>query len=182
MGLILPHPSHASLLKVGQEELPLDTSFILIDPICSESGEMMDSIEFLIHELRHRYPSAFIGIHLTYWIGGIAYGSAWQADFLIYHEPTFVELWGFLPEGESLSSVGGWVPPPPWKLLGKEYRPSLKAVEALNAYLKALQRFRRNLHTYQPQLSSLYRTQTPERVYIHLTCTDIQKYVDDLRC
>lgn len=160
------------------ESLP---TAVLVDPVEPYAGELLEEVELLLHEVRRRAPDCLIGVHLTHWLMGLAYGEAWYADFLLYHEPTFRELWDFLPEGQRLPSIKGWTPPQGWVILSAAYRPSTIAIDKANAYLSALQAFRRRLSHYDIERSTLYRTVSGERIFVHLRIEDIERHVATLR-
>lgn len=179
MNRLPPLPDQWFVLRseVLPESLP---STLLIDPVEPQTGDLLEGVELLLYEVRRRAPACVIGVHLTYWLMGIAYGEAWSADFLLYHERTFWELWGFLPEGQKLPAIGGWAAPAGWSILSAEYRPSTTAIDKANAYLSALQGFRRKLSHYDIERSSLYRTVSGERIFVHLTINDLEKHVATL--
>ncbi|MCS7154081.1 MAG: hypothetical protein NZ989_09095 [Bacteroidia bacterium] len=149
---------------------------ILIDPVSPHTGTIIEDIEVLIYELRRRWSPQKVGIHITYWLMGFAYGEGWEVDFLLYHVETFQSLWNYFPSGEPLTEVEGWKPPPGWQLLSASFYPSLSILASVNAYLSTLQTFRRSLPNFMPEESSLYRTTAGERTYLHLTTKEIQKY------
>lgn len=173
-------PPDWRVLTTSMAPLPSE-SHLLIAPVNPVTGEIIEEVELLLYELRQHDSQRLIGVDITYWIAGIAYGKSWYADFLLLHEPTFKKMWGFVPKGEGLASVGDWSPPLPWRLLSPSYWPDLTALEVLNAYLGALRRFRSSLSHFRPEESSLYRTVTEERTFIHFTIKEIEAYVADLR-
>lgn len=153
----------------------------LIDPVNMETGTLLEGLELFLYELRRGYPDSTVGIHITGWLMGLAYGEGWGADFLLYHSPAFERLWGILPEGEKLPAVQGWQPPSGWEILSGSYRPTFSVVARVNGYLAALRAFRRHLEGFQPQQSTLYRTVAGGGIFVHLTETDIHEHVADLR-
>lgn len=180
MSILPPLPDQWLILR--SETLPENLpAALLVDPVEPHTGDLLEGIELLLYELRRRAPDCLIGVHLTYWLMGLAYGAAWHADFLLYHEPTFEELWGFLPEGQRLSAIKGWTPPQGWVILSAAYRPATVAIDKANAYLSALQAFRRRLSHYDIERSTLYRTVSGERIFVHLRTEDIERHVATLR-
>jgi hypothetical protein len=163
--------------------LTTSASLILIDPVSPKTGDMLEQVEFFVHDLRQKETSLLIGFHLTFWPLGVAYGEEWGIDFFLCHMPTFQQLHGFLPEGERGETIQGWRPPASWQLLAGSYRPTLAQVEKLNSFLHLAQTFRKKLNI-QPSAGShnLVRTVAPERTFLHFSVSDLQAYVADLRC
>ncbi|MCX7606180.1 MAG: hypothetical protein N2170_02785 [Bacteroidia bacterium] len=175
-----PLPPHGYLLR-RREDIPASfPSWILIDPVEIQSGELLVEVEVLLWEIRRKAPNSLIGFHLTYWPIGFAYGEDWGLDFLLYHSGIAAELQLPISASHILPALHGWCPPPPWKLLSSDYRPSLELVESLNAFLSSLQRLRKSMPTIWNR-SSLVRTVTSEGQYIHPSQKHIDHYVATVR-
>lgn len=177
----LPSLPEDWILLTGESQSMRRGTVFLIDPVNPATGTLLEDLELLLDELRQAYPDSTVGIHITWWLMGMAYGAGWGADFLLYHAPTFVHLWGSLPEGEKIPRIHGWSPPAGWELLTADYRPDLSIVARVNSYLTALQAFRRHLKDYQPHASTIYRTVAGDRIFVHLTERDIHQHVADIR-
>ncbi|MCX8112897.1 MAG: hypothetical protein N3E49_06880 [Bacteroidia bacterium] len=154
---------------------------ILIDLVEPQTGELIEDIELLLYKWKATSADRCLGLHITYWFMGLAYGHDWEVDFLLYHEPTFQQLWGLSLESDILPEIKGWAPPPKWHLLSPTYRPTLSIIERANTYLRALQDFRRRLVGYQPHHSTLYRTVTEDHTFLHYSLSDIERHVAALR-
>lgn len=174
--LEVPLPPKAILWKLG-DPLPPPIHALIIEPIQIETGEVWEAVELSIYTLRQRYPNAIIGFHLTGWYAGVAYAALWGIDFLLYHPPTMQKWWGLLPEGHEIVSIMDWRPPPPWKLLGNTYHPSIAQVEALNALLISLQNRRRSLSHFHPERSTLLRTLAGGITHFHRTLEEHQRFL-----
>ncbi|MDW8134061.1 MAG: hypothetical protein RMJ66_03245 [Bacteroidia bacterium] len=117
-----------------------------------------------------------MGLHLTYWPLGLAYGEEWGLDFLILHEEFFYDLHSYLPEGPWLDKVGDWIPPTPWRLLAPSYHPSLAQIEKFNHYLSRLQSLRKKIG-HIPSQSTIFRTVTTKgETYIHFSQKALESY------
>ncbi|MCS6790486.1 MAG: hypothetical protein NZ580_05865 [Bacteroidia bacterium] len=172
----IPLPPNAALCKPG-DALPLSSSVILIEPIHPQTGEVFEAIELFIHDLRRERTSLIIGLHLTGWYAGVAYAELWSVDFLLYHPPTMQRWWGILPEDHHIPSIIGWTPTPPWRLLGKTYRPSLAQIAVLNELLFTLQSRRHALSHFQPEQSTLLRTFAESELYLHRTQGERRRFL-----
>lgn len=174
-------PPEAALYSVAQPHMPSHSPPLLVfDPVDPRTGFFLEDIELLLLQARTELPPTRIGLHLTYWPAAFAYGAEWGLDFLLYHEPTLQAMQGVSLEGPFLDSLAGWTPPPPWKLLSAEYRPTSSQVAQMNAFLQALSTLRKAV-AVQPEQSSLLRTQSATETYLHLTLPALQAHVATLR-
>lgn len=176
--LELPLPPGAVKVVAPQ---PVTASWIVLDPVNPETGEVFEEVELFLWELRRQPTPPHVGFHLTWWPAGLAYGPEWGIEAFLYHPSTFQAAWGFLPEEEPLQEWAGWQPPAPWRLLAGIYRPSADQVTRLNRFLAALQELRRLLGAPSSNRHTFFRTETPERLYLHFSLSDIQTHVAALR-
>lgn len=174
--LEIPLPPGAALCRPG-DPIPLSLSIIVIEPVDPSSGGVLEEVELFIYELRQKCPDLVIGMHLTGWYAGVAYAESWGVDFFLYHPPIMQKWWGILPESHHISSILGWSPPSPWRLLGKTYHPSLAQIEALNSLLATLQSRRRTLSSIQVERSTLLRTLAGGMLYLHRTQEERRRFL-----
>lgn len=178
--LILP-PLPPGSLVWRSTELPPPAPLLLLDPVNPETGDVLEELELFAFRLKRAYPETRLGLHLTYWIGGLAYGEAWGVDFLLLHAEVFQRLHGFLPDGPWAAAIGGWSPPAPWRLLAQSYAPEATHLSYVNRYLAQLSGFRRRLPDLRPEASTLFRTTTSKGSYYHFSLSELQAHVAALR-
>ncbi len=176
--LEVPLPPGA--VRVSAPQL-VSAAWIVLDPVNPTTGEVFEEVELFLWELRRQPSPPRVGFHLTWWPAGLAYGPEWGIQAFLYHPPTFQALHGFLPPAEPLPDWEGWQPPPPWQLLAGTYRPTPDQVAHLNAFLEALQKLRRLLDAPHSERHTFFRTETPERLYLHFSLSEIETHVAALR-
>ncbi|MCS6896180.1 MAG: hypothetical protein NZZ60_08570 [Bacteroidia bacterium] len=170
-------PEGGFWLEDPQKVLPPTATWVVIDPVSPTEGALMEEVEFLAHTLRTTQQRVrAVGLHVTYWPFGLAYGQEWYLDFLLCHTEEFCKIWGYAPLGESLPHISGWSPPAPWKVFAPSYRPSQVALGEINSYLAKLQTFRRKLSDYEPHESNLIKTVAGSRRYIHMNLEGFLRY------
>ncbi|RMF54099.1 MAG: hypothetical protein D6750_00190 [Bacteroidetes bacterium] len=154
---------------------------LLVDPVDPQTGALFEEVELFLWELRGQPAPPRVGFHLTYWPAGLAYGPEWGIEAFLYHPPTFQALHGFLPPGDPLENWAGWQPPPPWRLLAGTYRPTADQVAQLNAFLATLQNLRRLVRAPHSDRHTFFRTETPEKLFLHFSLSDLETHLAALR-
>ncbi|MEN3040522.1 MAG: hypothetical protein ABDH66_03155 [Bacteroidia bacterium] len=170
---ILTLPAEGFWLRDPKDTPPPTAKWVIIDPVSPQNGILIEDVEFLAYTFKTQWQVQLVGLHITYWPFGLAYGEDWYLDFLLCNTEEFRKAWGYDPSGDSLADVLGWHPPMPWKAFASSYRPSQAGLEYMNGYLAQLQAFRRKLPHYEPNQSSLFRTVAGDESFIHLNPEDI---------
>ncbi len=134
--------------------------------------------EASLWKLRERHPVIQVVLHATALPPALIFLDTWGELAYLVHGPTWERLHG-LPLPPSAPRTP-YRPGGEWHFISPAYEPPRQAYAQLNAFLRALQGWRRTLPAYDPQKSSLFYT-VAEQSYTHFSLSELNAYVASVR-
>jgi len=152
-------------------------SLVVVDCFTSE-GLFVAEWEAVLWKLRESHPDRQIVLHATALPPALIFPDKWGNLAYLVHGPTWERLHSLpLPPP---ASQPPYRPTKEWYFIPPAYEPPRQAYSQLNAFLQALQAWRRTLPAYNPQKSSLFYT-VAERSYTHFSLSELNDHVASLR-
>ena len=177
-GIAYPTEARYIFLQSGPTLDEAEKVGLVIVDCFTPEGLFAAEWEASLWELRKRYPGMQVILQATALPPALIFPDKWGELAYLVHGPTWERLHSLpLPPPDPKAH---YQPAGEWHFISPAYEPPRQAYTQLNAFLQALQAWRRILPAYNPQKSSLFYTMA-ERLYTHFSPSELNAYVASLR-